>query len=390
MLGTNDQLLTAAIGEKLLSSFDDFYIHQTSHPIAIPATGDRNAYDRSFFNGYTADGSLYFGVSSARYPNLHIQDCALTVAWGDRQHSFHGSRRAPQDPIDMSTGPFRIEIREPMGNIRVVLEDNETGIGADLEWIPRSAHFAEDHQTLTPEQIGRWMIATRMNQFGFWRGELRLPGETITVDPTQTYGTKARSWGIRPVGDPAPPGAPQPPKGLKFFWAPLHWPSHVTHIGAFEGAHGEIWHWDGFQLPAYSQVDQIPGIEDPDIKRFASVSHNFRWLAGTRRVSGGQLTAQLPDGDPIEIEIQPIRSILMKGMGYGHPEWGHGQWKGELAIFGESWDLNQIDPLAPENIHIQEVVRVHDGVSEGVGVLEQLVVGPYPKYGFTKFFDAAT
>ena len=290
----------------------------------------------------------------------------------------------------MSTGPFRIEIQEPMKTIRVVLEDNETGIGADLEWIPRSAHFAEDHQTLTPEQIGRWMIATRMNQFGFWRGELRLPDETITLDPAQTYGTKDRSWGVRPVGDPAPPGAPQSPKGLKFFWAPLHWSDHVTHIGVFEGDRGEVWHWDGFQLPAYTQADQIPGIEDPGIKRFTSVSHNFTWLAGTRRVSGGQLTAQLPDADPIEIEIQPIRSILMKGMGYGHPEWGHGQWKGELAIFGESWDLNKIDPLAPENIHIQEVVRVHNGASEGLGVLEQLVVGPYPKYGFTKFFDAAT
>ena len=33
----------------LLSSFDEFYIHQTSRPIATPATSDRNAYDRSLF-----------------------------------------------------------------------------------------------------------------------------------------------------------------------------------------------------------------------------------------------------------------------------------------------------------------------------------------------------
>ena len=70
----------------LLSSFDEFYIHQTSRPIATSATSDRNAYDRSFFNGYTADGSLYFGISSARYPNLGIQDCALTIALEDEQH----------------------------------------------------------------------------------------------------------------------------------------------------------------------------------------------------------------------------------------------------------------------------------------------------------------
>ena len=289
----------------------------------------------------------------------------------------------------MTTGPFRIEILEPMKNIRVVLDDNETGIGADLQWIPRSAHFPEDHQRLTPEQIGRWMIATRMNQFGFWSGELHLPDETITLDVANTYGTKDRSWGIRPVGDSVSPGAPLPPKGLKFFWAPLHWPDHVTHMACFEGDKGEVWHWDGFQLPAYPEIDQIPGIEDPDIERFVSVSHNFTWLPKTRRVSGGHISIQLQDSEPLEIEIEPMVSVLMKGLGYGHPEWGHGQWKGELAIFGESWNLSEIDPLAPENIHIQEVVRVRNGVSQGVGVLEQLVVGPYPKYGFSKFFDGA-
>ena len=90
-----------------------------------------------------------------------------------------------------------------------------------------------------------------------------------------------------------------------------------------------------------------------------------------------------------EVEIEPVISMLMKGRGYGLPEWGHGHWKGELAISREWWNLEEIDPLAPENIHIQEVVRVRCGSSQGVGVLEQLVVGPYPRYGFTQFFDAA-
>ena len=373
----------------MLSSFDDFYIHQTSRPIATPATSDRNAYDRSFFNGYTDTGDLYFGISSARYPNLEIQDCALTIVYGGKQHAFYASRRAPTDPRDMSTGPFHIEILEPMMTLRVVVEDNETGIGADLHWIPRTAHFPEDHQSLTPQQIGRWMIATRMNQFGFWSGEIRLPDETITVNPEQTYGTKDRSWGVRPVGDPAPSGAPRQRKGFKFFWAPLHWSDHVTHMGIFEGDHGEVWHWDGFQLPAYTDATLIPGIEDPDIRRFKSVAHDFAWKSGTRNVSGGTLTMEQHEGDPIVVELEPILSVRMKGMGYGHPEWGHGFWKGELAIASESWNLDDIEPLRPENVHIQEVIRVQSGDSVGVGVLEQLVVGPYPRYGFKELLDGA-
>ena len=382
-------MTNTAIGATLLSSFDDFYIHQTSRPIATPATSDRNAYDRSFFNGYTDTGDLYFGISSARYPNLEIQDCALTIVYGGKQHAFHASRRAPTDPRDMSTGPFHIEILEPMMTLRVVVEDNDTGIGADLHWIPRTAHFPEDHQSLTPQQIGRWMIATRMNQFGFWSGEIRLPDETITVNPEQTYGTKDRSWGGRPVGDPAPSGAPRHPKGFKFFWAPLHWSDHVTHMGIFEGDHGEVWHWDGFQLPAYTDAALIPGIEDPDIRRFKSVAHDFAWKSGTRNVSGGTLTLEQHEGDPIVVELEPILSVRMKGMGYGHPTWGHGFWKGELAIASESWNLDDIEPLRPENVHIQEVIRVQSGDSVGVGVLEQLVVGPYPRYGFKELLDGA-
>ena len=373
----------------MLSSFDDFYIHQTSRPIATPATSDRNAYDRSFFNGYTDTGDLYFGISSARYPNLEIQDCALTIVYGGKQHAFYASRRAPTDPRDMSTGPFHIEILEPMMTLRVVVEDNDTGIGADLHWIPRTAHFPEDHQSLTPQQIGRWMIATRMNQFGFWSGEIRLPDETITVNPEQTYGTKDRSWGVRPVGDPAPSGAPRQRKGFKFFWAPIHWSDHVTHMGIFEGDRGEVWHWDGFQLPAYTDATLIPGIEDPDIRRFKSVAHDFAWKSGTRNVSGGTLTMEQHEGDPIVVELEPILSVRMKGMGYGHPTWGHGFWKGELAIAGESWNLDDIEPLRPENVHIQEVIRVQSGDSVGVGVLEQLVVGPYPRYGFKELLDGA-
>ena len=56
---------------------------------------------------------------------------------------------------------------------------------------------------------------------------------------------------------------------------------------------------------------------------------------------------------------------------------------------GEAWNLDDVDPLAIENIHIQEVIKVKSGQSLGVGVLEQLVVGPYARYGFEKFLDGA-
>ena len=61
----------------MLSRFDDYPIHQTPQPIAHPATSDRNAYDRYWFNGYADDGEFYFGIGMGLYPHRGILDCGL-------------------------------------------------------------------------------------------------------------------------------------------------------------------------------------------------------------------------------------------------------------------------------------------------------------------------
>ena len=79
----------------------------------------------------------------------------------------------------------------------------------------------------------------------------------------------------------------------------------------------------------------------------------------------------------------------MKGIGYSHPEWGHGMWKGELALGGESWRTDDLDEMAFENLHIQQVVRARCGGEEGVGVLEQFCLGTHEPSGFRDFLDPA-
>jgi hypothetical protein len=79
----------------------------------------------------------------------------------------------------------------------------------------------------------------------------------------------------------------------------------------------------------------------------------------------------------------------MKGLGYQHPEWGHGKWHGELAIAGESWKDSDLDPLALENLHVQQIVIATCGDKVGHGVLEQMHVGPSSTLGFADWFDGA-
>ena len=40
--------------------------------------------------------------------------------------------------------------------------------------------------------------------------------------------------------------------------------------------------------------------------------------------------------------------------------------------------------------HMQQVVRARMGDRSGIGVLEQIIVGPHQRYGFAEMLDGAT
>jgi hypothetical protein len=64
-------------------------------------------------------------------------------------------------------------------------------------------------------------------------------------------------------------------------------------------------------------------------------------------------------------------------------------WKGEAAVGVESWRLDELDLLAPQHLHVQQLVRVRVGDEVGTGVLEQLVLGPHEPSGLTGLADGA-
>lgn len=374
----------------MLSRFDDYPIHQTAEPIALTATSDRCTYDRYWYNAHDKEGGFYFGIGLCRYPNLGIMDCSLSLAVDGRQYAFHGSRRAPAEPTDTSVGPFRLEILEPMGRHRVTIADNDTGISCDLLYTPRTACIEEGRQTLRNERH-LVMDATRLDQFGSWEGWIRYDGKELRVDGASTFGLKDRSWGLRPVGESYPGGAPmnsfQP---VHFCWLPIHWEDECSLAGWFEDDSGHQWHNDQCILPRYAAADEIPGTTDPAARVWqGTVEHRLALIPGTRRARGGVITMRDRSGERLEITVEPVLVHRMKGLGYQHPQWGHGKWHDELAIGGESWTDSELDPLALENIHVQQVVRATCNGKVGHGVLEQMHIGPSASYGFTDWFDGA-
>lgn len=375
----------------MLSKFDDYPIHQTADPVAFTVSSDRFTYERFWYNGHAKDNSFYFGIALGRYPNLGILDCSFSLVTKRRQYAFHGSRRAPQEPTDLRVGPFSISILEPMGRHRVVIDPNQTGIECDLVFTPTTAATKEGRQQMR-NQRHVIMDVTRLDQFGTWKGEIGYAGKRLEVAASQTCGMKDRSWGIRPVGETYSGGAPLPSfEATHFYWLPIHWKNECTITGWFEGSDGAQWHSDQMFLPVYKQFKMIPGVNDPAAKIWkGKVGHKLPMIKGTRQAAGGTVVMSDKGGETQEITLEPTGLVhRMKGLGYNHPKWGHGKWHGELVIEAEKWDCTKVDPLAFENIHIQQVVKATRGNETGYGVLEEFHLGAYKPYGLTDWFDGA-
>ncbi|MDZ7676704.1 MAG: SDR family oxidoreductase [Acidimicrobiales bacterium] len=230
-------------------------------------------------------------------------------------------------PTDRSTrvGPFRIEIIEPMQKLRIVVDDNEHGIAADLTFVARTVAVEEPRQfKRLPD--GRLLTDhTRMTQWGAWEGVIRIDGDETQVDPATTPGTKDRSWGVRPVGEATPTNfdsgmaVPQ----AFWLWAPLHFEDRHTHLALHEHPDGSRW------LETALVVDPRPTDAAPwqqaGLHRCEDIRYEMEWRPGRREIERAALTFRHPDDGELRIELERCFTFHMRGIGYLHPEWGHGR-----------------------------------------------------------------
>jgi len=157
----------------------------------------------------------------------------------------------------------------------------------------------------------------------------------------------------------------------------------------FDGPVGNALIREGIVAPLYGSTAEIPAVEDGLDQRMATARHRVKYHRGTRLAESAEIDLVDHDGGVRTISLEPILKFQMKGLGYFHPTWSQGMWQGELAVGHEAFDPMQLDPLSPENVHVQQVVRASDGTRTGVGVLEQVCLGPYKPAGFEEFLDGA-
>jgi hypothetical protein len=240
-------------------------------------------------------------------------------------------------------------VLEPLHALRLVVEAPEHGLRADLTFVRRSAPIEEPHFR---HQVGMRVMFdyTRLTQFGGWEGWVEVDGEVIDLDPGETWGSRDRSWGVRPVGERGSTGAPIADPQFFWLWAPINFETFSTHFDVNELFDGKRWHETG----VIAQVDTGDGVL-PEAMR--SMDYRVGWTPGTRSAEWFEIDLVPWVGEPSTVRLEPLFHFQMLGIGYGHPEWSHGVWKGELAVGGDRWDLPIDNPNAYEHVHIQAIVR---------------------------------
>ncbi len=362
-----------------LIEFDDLPLHQTSEPLMLPATSDRNFYDRNWFCGFEPAGSYYFGFTLGLYPNRGVIDAGFSLLGPDGvQRCLLASGRIQRGRLPLRVGPVLLDIDRPMRSLRVTIDENHTGISADLRFSTRTAALHEPRQVMR-SGTRRTTDATRFNQYGRWGGVIDVDGNRTEVDEHSCYGVKDRSWGIRVLGAPETPG-PVRPTRPRFLWSQVFWDDHVTHTLAFDDAEGTALVRDAASLPLYPDADAVPGIDDPREQRMQLGDQRVSYTKGTRWAERAEIDTIDANGTRT-LTLEPVLRFQQRGIGYGHPRWPHGEWRGE-SVEREDLVLADLSPTEKPNVHVQHLVRASDGQRTGVGILEQFILGPYAPAGF--------
>jgi len=366
----------------MISSWDDFPVHQTAQPIRFVQTSDRNFYDRYYFNLHASSDELFMVMGLGQYPNLGVQDAFACVQRGDRYRVVRASREL-EDRMDLSVGPFHIEVVEPLRKVRFILDETEHGIAFDLLFEGAIPPIEEQNQFI--RRHGRVMFDTsRFAQTGGWTGRLRVGDEEFPVEPDRWKGVRDRSWGVRPVGEAEPAGIHESgPGSLSGMWNyfPMQFDDHSILFMLNEEN-------DGSQV--LYDARRIWNAPERPIEDLGPVRYEHKLEPGTRMMKASVLRFPEAPGGPIEISCEPlVHAFIAIGTGYGvEQDWRHGMYQGPLVVQGIEHETSAIAALGQLTL-VDHAARFRYGAHEGYGLYEHAFVGPFEKLGMRDRADGA-
>lgn len=364
------------------SPLDEYPIHQLPLSMREVGSSDRNFYDRCYFNATNRTGDVFLVTGLGVYPNLGVTDAYATVRVGDRQSTVRMSDALGERGLHAAVGPYRVEVLKPLSRVRLVCDTPDRGVALDLTWDGSFPCIDEPRHVL---HAGSRVIidGCRFAQVGTWTGTLHAGGTDYTVAPDTWVGSRDRSWGIRPVGEPEPPGrsAEDAREGFWWLYAPIRFEDFALIVIMQEDPDGTRTLNAASRIWAGGRHEQL-GWPEVDIS----------YRPGSRHPERAVLRLRTPDRRSVDVAVETLTSVALHlGAGYGgDPEWSHGQWKGRNWVDSAAYDLT--DPGIASRIPfgvVDHAARATCEGQEGWGLFEHASIGRHDPTGFKDWASVA-
>jgi hypothetical protein len=361
---------------------DEFPVHQSPLPMSRVVTSDRNFYDRCYLNAHDRTGDIFLVTGLGVYPNLGVIDAYAAVRYGDRQWAVQFSDALSERSLEQRVGGYEIEVAEPLRRLHVRCAGADGGVEFDLSWTGSFPAVQEEPHLLLSARRPV-LEATRFSQVGTWSGWLRVGDREFDVTDDRWVGIRDRSWGIRPVGEPEPPGRAAA-EGMQGFWwvyMPLRFESCALIVILQENPDGYRTLNDARRVYADGRVEQL-----------GWPRANISYRSGTRHPESATFHLTDPAGQPVTVEVETLTSVpLHVGAGYaGDPDWSHGRWMGPAWTGSAVYDLT--DPAVAGRMAwgvTDHLARASMDGEEGWGMFEHATIGRHDPTGFQDWTSVA-
>jgi hypothetical protein len=327
----------------MLSTMDDYLIHQTEQPLAEVGSSHPEWQEALYFNVHDRQGKFSAVAGLEVMPNAgYVRAFLFTLHDGEHcSYLFAGPLANWRE--ETVAGDLAFAIVDPMRRWRLDLRDEANSIRAALEFQARcpAYHF----RPIRIEKDGAiGMHQSYYNQAGVYGGSFTV-GDRVFTD---LIGLRARRWGVLVL------------TGLPFYhWVSLHLPQRCITAWQFESKDGEILYCDGAVVT-----------EDGHINPITRMEHDWTLPPGTRHPTRTRLSFSTASGETVRVNCKEVGSHFL---GWGPSRWSEA-------------DADALGEADAHAMSIEEYCEFTVERERGFGILDIVTLPGYRRYGIQPLY----
>jgi hypothetical protein len=364
----------------MITKYDEFLCHQTVSTFDSVGTSAREWTERIWFSAHDTAGRYQLIAGFGMYPNRNIMDAFVCFAVeSTAQFCVRASRELRPVIDEVRVGPIAYDVLEPLRRVCLSLGENDYGLSCQVDFIAAMLPHEEEAQFAASR--GRVLEnVKRYVQVGRPSGWIKAGGKTFTVEESGWRAERDRSWGIRRGGG-VPETGVQPgeiPRGYLYNFMLAQFDSWgITYHTREE--------WDS-RVISFSGALMNPIESGNPEKIITKVDHRYTFNQDNRQIKGGEVTFYPEEAEPFMISVRPLSTCHIQAGGYfGYRGFVHGLWMGQQYIDGFTLDLTDPAVLQEVSFLVDYMCEMQCGNDIGHGIVEMVVVGKYPKYGYHSY-----